>query len=290
MEGFQHSPGLDAEVINPITPLSVEAFLYSLARTPTPTRFDRRRQRLLLGKPRLSRTRAYADQNANRASRSGTMPVQYAHVSEGGTVGTRLPSDDHNGQEASESSQNSLTLEQTIRIARLTLLNPVNSKDEPQDRPILSKYTGLESSSPGHGEQDLKEAPTGGHLEHASVASQDDLLLPPWRGLRRRARKQPPGKEYVQYRKPLVHQKSQKQPRIPRRLPVDELEFVADQVLTNISSDSDGKLICISQTVCTISQSPVAKFHVPVSRLYYQRIITHFCDHRNASFMQAVKN
>jgi hypothetical protein len=60
----------------PIPPLSVNDFLYSLERSPTPARFERRHQRLVQGRPRLPRIRFTANAVAKNAMGSEVRVAQ----------------------------------------------------------------------------------------------------------------------------------------------------------------------------------------------------------------------
>jgi hypothetical protein len=122
VEGPQHSPTVSPGAINPVTPLSVRDFLYSLARTPTPTRFDRRRQRLE-GKPRLSRVRRYV-QDAGCSTSVGAGFPQHEQAPKDEMISAQPPLDSEDCQQPSYNEPDSLTREQTIRIARLALPNP----------------------------------------------------------------------------------------------------------------------------------------------------------------------
>lgn len=263
---MEHSLGLKAEAKNPVNPLSVEDFLYSLARTPTPRRFDKRHQRLLLGKPRLSRTRANVDPNANRVDRVGAVSPKYTQAP-ASLFG--LPSDDHHCQHPPESLQSSVNLEQTIRIAQVALLNPVvdtnnrkeanggtdgeypgadqssrvsvHGKDGPVESLIYAKHNGHQSSFSSPAEHNHTETPGAGHLEQGFVALLNRPTPPPKKKLQQAVRKKHPEKEAVDHGKHLKHQKSRTSPSIPRRLPVDELELVADRVQNYLNSDSDGR-------------------------------------------------
>jgi hypothetical protein len=123
MEGSQQQPAVGSKEINPVTPLSVQDFLYSLARTPTPTRFDRRRQRHFQEKPRLSRVRRVV-QNASRSDGIGAGSLQHDQAPRGALSGADLPLDTEDCQRPLDNEPDSLTIEQTIQVAQLALLNP----------------------------------------------------------------------------------------------------------------------------------------------------------------------
>ena len=131
MEGSQYSPPVDPRGMDRVTPISVADFLYSLARTPTTTRFNRRRQRLLEGKPRLSRVRRVVrDADRSTTVRVGSPQHDQAHRDAMISAEARL--DAEGCQRPSNNEPDIFTVGQTIRMTRLALLDPaidVNNRE-----------------------------------------------------------------------------------------------------------------------------------------------------------------
>jgi len=131
MHGYQHSTAVSPEEINPVTPLPVQDYLHSLARTPNPKRFNRQRQLLLGGGSRLPRVRRVL-QDASRSIAIETGSSQHDQTLIDVVVRAQPPQDAEHCQQLLVNEPDSLTLEQTIRIARLALLDPAidNGREE----------------------------------------------------------------------------------------------------------------------------------------------------------------
>ena len=106
-----------------------------------------------------------------------------------------------------------------------------------------------------HGEHGCIETSLLGEVEHISVQSLQNFPPSARKKLRRPARKQRTEKTYG-HRKRLEQQKFATKTRMPRRLPVDELELVLDRVPSNPSYDSDGKSARIPEIPCVGSKPP----------------------------------
>jgi hypothetical protein len=131
MQGSQHSTAVAPEEINPVISLTVQDYLYSLARTPTPKGFNRQRQPLLEGKSRLPRLRRVL-QDASRSTTIKTGSSQQDQALIDVVTRAQPPQDAEHCQQLLVNESDSLTLEQTIRIAGLALLNPAigNGREE----------------------------------------------------------------------------------------------------------------------------------------------------------------
>jgi hypothetical protein len=131
MKGSQHSTAVAPEEINLVTPLPVQDYLHSLARTPTPKRFNRQRQLLLDGKSRLPRVRRVL-QDASRSTTIETGSSQHDQALIDVVIRAQPPQDAEHCQQLLVNEPDSLTLEQTIRMAGLDLLNPAidNGREE----------------------------------------------------------------------------------------------------------------------------------------------------------------
>jgi hypothetical protein len=133
MKGSQYPPPVDSGGMNPVTPISVADFLYPLARTPAPTRFERRRQRLLVGKPRLPRVRRVVRNSSTSTSTStAVVSPQFDQDLRHATINAQPPLDAKDCERPSN-KLDGLTLEQTIRVAGLALSNPamdINNRGE----------------------------------------------------------------------------------------------------------------------------------------------------------------
>ncbi len=123
MEGSQQIPAVGPKEINPRFRLSAEDFLYSLARTPNPTRFDRRRRRLLEGKPRLARVSRLIE-DAGRATAVGAGSSQPDQAPIDAMIRAPPPLDAEYCQRPLNHELDGLTVEHDIRVAALALLNP----------------------------------------------------------------------------------------------------------------------------------------------------------------------
>jgi len=95
-----------------------------------------------------------------------------------------------------------------------------------------------------------------GEVEHILIQSEQNLCPMPRKKLRRPARKQQTEKKTYGNRKPLELQQSVTKIRMPRRLPIDELELVLDGVPSNSIHNSDSKSAGIPYTSCIGSEPP----------------------------------
>ena len=133
MKGSQHPPPVGSGRVNPVTPLSVVDSLYPLAQTPAPTRFEKRRQRLE-GKPRLPRVKRVARDAGTSTSTSTVVgSLQFDQGPRRATINAQPPLDAKDCERPSNNEPDGLTLEQTIRVARLAISNPavdVNNRGE----------------------------------------------------------------------------------------------------------------------------------------------------------------
>jgi hypothetical protein len=108
-------------------PLSVTDYLASVARTPTPTRFDRRHQRILEGKPRLARVSRIIHKDARSADELQNRP-QGKQNCQLDAFAVALPPD----IEPPESPAINTTLKSTIEIEQIALINFVKQSDRSQ--------------------------------------------------------------------------------------------------------------------------------------------------------------
>lgn len=119
------------------------------------------------------------------------------------------------------------------------------------ESPVSSDFKGLRgpSSDPEDdvtpGERGCIETSILGQVEHISVQAQQNFLPSPKMKLRRPASRQQTERKTYGHRKPLEYQQHATKTRMPRRLPVNELELALDPVPSNPIYDSDGKLACI---------------------------------------------
>jgi hypothetical protein len=136
----------------------------------------------------------------------------------------------------------------STKVSRESLIpsdfkKPPNPSSGPQDQ-----FT--------HEESGCIEPSIIGEVEHISIQSEQNLRPSPRKKLRRPARKQQTEKKTYGNRKPLEHQQPVTKIRMPRRLPVDELELVPDGVPLNPIHNSDGKSASIPYTSCIGSEPP----------------------------------
>jgi hypothetical protein len=123
-----HRPGDVPKHANPFIPLSVDDFLFSLARTPTPTRFERRHHRLLQERPRLARAQVKSDRPTTGALEVEVVPSQDTRISRRSDISftvqlqAQAATDTYVVQENPEGSQGQLTKE-SIQLAHLAISN-----------------------------------------------------------------------------------------------------------------------------------------------------------------------
>jgi hypothetical protein len=108
---------------SPIPPLSVDAFLYSLERSPTPARFERRRQCLLQSRPRLPRMRLAANTSTTSVTGSEAMISQGHHVAATMALKAQINEDSETAKEHSKYIKATST-KASAEIARLVLSYP----------------------------------------------------------------------------------------------------------------------------------------------------------------------
>ena len=109
--------------INQVTPFSVQDYLYALARTPTPKRFDKYRQRLLEGKPSLSRIRRLSQDFGCTATIGATSP-QNDQASRDAVLDAEKRVNAKGSQRALDSKTDALNVERITQVAQPVLLNP----------------------------------------------------------------------------------------------------------------------------------------------------------------------
>jgi hypothetical protein len=135
MESFRNLTIVGPPEVNPVASLSVQDYLLSLARTPNPKRFDRRRQLLLDGRPRLTRVRRVLHK-AGRSSSIEAVSSQHGQTPIAVVAMAQSPLGSGQSPRTLNEKPDSLTLEQTIHMPRLALLNPATDSEREEANEI----------------------------------------------------------------------------------------------------------------------------------------------------------
>lgn len=123
MESVQYSIAVRSKETHPVPSLSMHEYLSSLARTPTPKRFDRRRQILLEGRPMLARVRRGLP-HAGRIDVVEAQSVQHDQDLTHLVARTESPRDAGLCQQPLNDDPRSLALKVIIPMTKSPLFNP----------------------------------------------------------------------------------------------------------------------------------------------------------------------